>query len=108
MKTYVLPSKPVMDRVCSAQCRSLLEEQFEPVWNDSDDNYNMEQLEAMLVDAEVIITGFGATPMTEQLLSKATRLRYMGHAGGSVKHLLPRSIFDRGIKVFSANPRLAQ
>lgn len=55
-----------------------------------------------LAQAEVLITGWGAAPLTDRHLDAAPRLRYVLHAGGQAAPLLPESASDRGIQASNA------
>lgn len=55
-----------------------------------------------LAEAEVLITGWGAAPLTDRHLDAAPRLRYVLHAGGEAAPLLPASTAERGITVSNA------
>ncbi|WP_051620783.1 hydroxyacid dehydrogenase [Paenibacillus sp. UNC451MF] len=107
MKAYVLPSKPHLQKVCSATCREWLEEYFAPVWNETDEEYTQDQLMEMIADAEVILTSWGSPNFTEEMLARAPKLRYIGHAAGTIKKRIPKQAFSQGISIFSAGPRLA-
>lgn len=55
-----------------------------------------------LADAEVLLTCWGAPPLTEHVLNAAPRLRAVIHAAGSVKHHITDACWERGIAVASA------
>lgn len=55
-----------------------------------------------LAAAEVLVTGWGCPPLTVETLDAAPRLRAVLHTGGSVKYLLPREGWERGLLVSSA------
>ncbi|MEU6482881.1 hydroxyacid dehydrogenase [Streptomyces sp. NPDC046887] len=57
---------------------------------------------AALAEAEVLLTCWGATPLTEAVLDRAPRLRAVVHAAGSVKHHVTEACWERGIVVTSA------
>lgn len=60
------------------------------------------QLPELLAEAEVGLTGWGTPPLTEDMLVRASRLRLIAHTAGSVKRLIPPSIFERGVIVCHA------
>ncbi|MFJ1620198.1 hydroxyacid dehydrogenase [Streptomyces sp. NPDC088190] len=60
------------------------------------------EVAAALAGAEVLFTCWGATPLTEEVLAAAPRLRAVVHAAGSVKHHITDACWDRGIAVTSA------
>jgi phosphoglycerate dehydrogenase-like enzyme len=64
-------------------------------------------LDSLLADADVALTGWGTPPLTEAALGIATRLRLIAHSAGSVKRLIPASVYDRGITVCHASNILA-
>lgn len=57
---------------------------------------------AALADTEVLITGWGCTPLTAEVLDGMPRLRAVLHAAGSVKAHITDAVWDRGLLVSSA------
>ncbi|MFG3346802.1 hydroxyacid dehydrogenase [Streptomyces sp. NPDC048018] len=57
---------------------------------------------AALAEAELLLTCWGATPLTPEVLDRAPRLRAVVHAAGSVKHHITDACWARGIQVTSA------
>ncbi|GLW17501.1 2-hydroxyacid dehydrogenase [Streptomyces sp. NBRC 13847] len=57
---------------------------------------------AALAEAEVLLTCWGAPPLTGAVLAAAPRLRAVVHAAGSVRHHLTGACWERGIAVSSA------
>ncbi|MEW2070144.1 hydroxyacid dehydrogenase [Streptomyces sp. NPDC007346] len=57
---------------------------------------------AALAGAELLITCWGAPPLTPDVLAAAPRLRAVVHAAGSVKHHITPACWERGIQVTSA------
>ncbi|MET9932797.1 MULTISPECIES: hydroxyacid dehydrogenase [unclassified Streptomyces] len=57
---------------------------------------------AALAEAEVLLTCWGATPLTPEVLDRAPRLRVVVHAAGSVKHHVTDACWERGLRVTSA------
>ncbi|WP_395362702.1 hydroxyacid dehydrogenase [Streptomyces sp. YH02] len=55
-----------------------------------------------LAEAEILLTCWGATPLTADILDRAPRLRAVVHAAGSVKHHITEACWDRGLRVTSA------
>ena len=60
------------------------------------------QLPTLLADADACLTGWGSPPLTDEILDAAPKLRLVAHTAGSVKRLVPESIFERGIVVSHA------
>lgn len=107
-KALVLPPASRLNEVCSEECRRLLLEHFNPVWNDTGRDFTMVELEDRIADAEILLTSWGSPVLTEEMLERAPRLRMIGHAAGTVKGRIPEAAFERGIRLFSAAPRIAQ
>jgi phosphoglycerate dehydrogenase-like enzyme len=59
-------------------------------------------LPALLANADAVLTGWGTPPLTEEALAGASRLRLIAHAAGSVKRLVPPSVFQRDVIVCHA------
>ncbi|WP_052489035.1 hydroxyacid dehydrogenase [Streptomyces sp. 150FB] len=57
---------------------------------------------AALAEAELLITCWGAPPLTAAVLDGAPRLRAVVHAAGSVKHHITDACWERGLDVASA------
>ncbi|MGW7412906.1 hydroxyacid dehydrogenase [Streptomyces sp. NPDC054863] len=55
-----------------------------------------------LAGAEVLLTCWGATPLTPEVLARAPKLRAVVHAAGSVKHHITPACWDRGLLVSAA------
>ena len=97
-----LPPVKLAKVILSERAREILEDLGEVIWNDSDRDYTQEELANLLPDAEAVVTSWGSPSFTPELLEKAPKLRIVGHAAGSVKHLMPKEGYDRGIVVLSA------
>ncbi|WP_137993896.1 hydroxyacid dehydrogenase [Streptomyces vilmorinianum] len=57
---------------------------------------------AALAEAEILLTCWGAPPLTAAVLDRAPRLRAVVHAAGSVKHHITEACWERGLAVTSA------
>jgi phosphoglycerate dehydrogenase-like enzyme len=66
------------------------------------------EVAAALAEAEVLLTCWGAPPLTEEVLAAAPRLRAVVHAAGSVKQHITDACWRRGIAVTSAAAANAQ
>lgn len=60
------------------------------------------RLPDLLADADACLTGWGTPPLTEELLTQAPQLRLIAHTAGSVKRLIPPSVFAREVAVCHA------
>uniref|UniRef100_A0AAU2V3J3 Hydroxyacid dehydrogenase n=1 Tax=Streptomyces sp. NBC_00003 TaxID=2903608 RepID=A0AAU2V3J3_9ACTN len=57
---------------------------------------------AALAEARILLTCWGAPPLTRDVLDAAPNLRAVVHAAGSVKHHITDACWERGIAVTSA------
>jgi phosphoglycerate dehydrogenase-like enzyme len=57
---------------------------------------------ALLAEADVLLTGWGCPMIDGAVLDAAPRLRYILHAGGSLKHHVDEACWERGIQVSTA------
>ncbi|MGW6564677.1 hydroxyacid dehydrogenase [Streptomyces sp. NPDC054975] len=55
-----------------------------------------------LAGAELLLTCWGAPPLTAAVLDRAPRLKAVVHAAGSVKHHITQACWERGLAVTSA------
>ncbi|MFJ3900527.1 hydroxyacid dehydrogenase [Streptomyces sp. NPDC090025] len=58
--------------------------------------------DSALAAAELLLTCWGAPPLTADVLDRAPRLKAVVHAAGSVKHHITDACWERGIQVTSA------
>ena len=65
------------------------------------------QAPRLLADAEVLFTGWGAPSLQEAWLDGASRLRLICHCAGSVRGIIPPTVFGRGITLCHAAPIIA-
>lgn len=57
----------------------------------------------LLKGADIAITSWGCPPLDEELLGEASKLRAVIHAAGTVKGIVTQAVWERGIRVSSAN-----
>ncbi|MCL5946903.1 MAG: hydroxyacid dehydrogenase, partial [Chloroflexi bacterium] len=62
---------------------------------------------AALVTADVALTGWGTPLIQESWLDQAPSLRLICHCAGSIRGIIPPSVFTRGIQVAHAAPIIA-
>jgi len=78
------------------------------VWNDTELNWSLEELQDKLRDIDVCICGWGSSEFNETSLKYAHRLKIIAHTGGSASNFITKDIFEKGIKVVSGNWFFAQ
>ncbi|MGI5819211.1 MAG: hydroxyacid dehydrogenase [Armatimonadota bacterium] len=76
--------------------------------NDTGGPLDPEQWAEMVADADAIMTTWGSPPVDETILAKNDKLQIIAHVGGSVAACVPDSVFERGIRVSTANPLMAR
>jgi phosphoglycerate dehydrogenase-like enzyme len=66
-----------------------------------------QQAPALLREAEVILTGWGTPALQEAWLEQAPNLQLICHCAGSVRGIVPPSVFQRGVALAHAAPIIA-
>jgi phosphoglycerate dehydrogenase-like enzyme len=97
-----LPRTGLARDILSERATATLNGLGDVVWNVRDRDYTPEELAELLPGTEAVVTSWGTPVFTPELLAVADSLRIVGHAAGSVKHLMPKEGYDRGITVLSA------
>lgn len=72
----------------------------------SDDLVSPQEAEGLLADADVAITSWGCPQLTEALVKNAPGLGLIVHAGGTVKPIVARELWAKGIRVCCNNDAL--
>lgn len=57
---------------------------------------------ALFADVDAVITSWGTPFIDLETLDSAPRLRFIGHAAGSIRPVLPRAALERGLTVVNA------
>ncbi|HET6739622.1 MAG TPA: hydroxyacid dehydrogenase, partial [Kribbella sp.] len=73
-----------------------------------DDPGAADALRAALPGTDVLITSWGATPLTADVLDHADRLRLIAHSASSVKHFVTDEVFRRGLRITQAGQAMAE
>src|SRR5512133_3445738 len=60
-------------------------------------DWTPDQVRGWIADADAIVTSWGSPRLTPELLDAAPRLKFIGHAAGSVATYVDLSAWDRGI-----------
>jgi phosphoglycerate dehydrogenase-like enzyme len=102
-----LPRTGLSQDILSERARRTLAELGEVIWNERDRDITTEEFAALLPGTDAVVTSWGTPTFTKELLEVADRLAIVGHAAGSVKHLMPKEGYDRGIVVLSASAVIA-
>ncbi len=67
-----------------------------------------EEWAELLANEEAVVTTWGVPRLDETVLAKNSRLRFVGHAAGSVANLVSDELYARGVKVVTANAIMAR
>lgn len=102
-RIVVAPSSARLADVCNDQCRQLIDEHFNPIWNETGRELSAAELADRLPGAAAVLTSWGSPSIADT----PAELRAVAHAAGSIKRLVPRDIFDRDVAVFSGALRIA-
>lgn len=97
-----LPRTGLAKEILSDRARRTLESLGEVVWNEQDRDYSPQEFAGLLPGVKAVVTSWGSPVFTSELLTVADSLQVVGHAAGSVKHLMPKEGYDRDIVVLSA------
>ena len=62
----------------------------------------------LLADADACVTSWEVARLDGDVINAAPNLKAVVHMGGSVKSIVSDSLWNRGIRVFSARPALAE
>ncbi len=77
------------------------------VFNEQAHNPSSPELAGLIPDFDIVLTGWGTPTFTPQVLDAANRLKLVAHTAGSIKKMLPRPVFERGIAVTHAAGAIA-
>lgn len=64
-------------------------------------------VEAIGTQTQFLVTGWDTPALTEQLLDRAPELQLIAHTGGSIRRIVPPSVYGRGIRVTTVSEVLA-
>jgi len=80
----------------------------EVIFNEKSTPLTQQELIGSIKDIDVCITHWECPTFTPEVLSEANRLKLIVHAAGSVADLVTQQVYERGIKVCSANKIMAK
>ena len=78
------------------------------IYNETDTPFTQAQLAKAIEKKDVCITHWDCPSFSEEVLEHADQLKLIVHAAGSVADLVTGQVYDRGIKVCSANTIMAK
>jgi phosphoglycerate dehydrogenase-like enzyme len=109
MRTLITVSKPELKKVLFSEDSIRLLQSFSDVdWVEENVKLTSEELAGMIGGYDACITSWGTPRFTRDVLEKANKLTFIGHAAGTVVPLLDEYVFELPIQVVSANAPLAK
>ncbi|MFH1086122.1 MAG: hydroxyacid dehydrogenase, partial [Chloroflexota bacterium] len=99
--------QPLRGHILTDANRARLESLADVTWNEDGHNWSGEELAARLPGQEVLLGSWGVPKLTAEVLAAADRLKLLAYAAGSVKGFVTDAVFDRGVIVCHAAPRIA-
>ena len=77
-------------------------------FNDTGEDFTQEDMERNINDIDICITHWGCPKFTKEVLDRADKLKLIAHAAGSVAYMVTDHVYDKGIRVCSANSIMAK
>lgn len=103
----ILLPPSLYDVIFSPQAQARLAEIGELTRNQGAGSWTAQELAQRIGDIDAVITGWGSPTFTDEVLENANRLRLVAHSAGTIKKLLPTTVFQRGIAVTHAAAAIA-
>lgn len=109
MKSFISIARgETFDTFFSRANVELTEALGEAVWNGSARRMTAEEVAEKIADCENYVTLWGSPALDSRILDKAPRLKLLTHLGGTVVPFVSEEMWERGIKVISANDYFAE
>ena len=80
----------------------------ETVWNQGEHRMSADEVAEKIGDCENYVTLWGSPRLDAEILKKAPKLKLLTHLGGTVVPFVSDEMWERGIKVISANDYFAE
>ena len=80
----------------------------ETLWHPSEDRITAEGVASRIHDCENYVTLWGSPRLDSEILKNAPNLKLLTHLGGTVVPFVSEELWERGIKVISANDYFAE
>jgi phosphoglycerate dehydrogenase-like enzyme len=106
-RVLVLPTPTLYRELFTPEADAALRDLADVTFSERDGSWSADELAAVIAEYDAVVTGWGSPRFTDDVIEAAGRLRLIAHSAGSVKHLLPPAVFERGIAVTSAAAALA-
>lgn len=90
---------PLFHDLFSSETIDQLKSLAQVTFNDDGRNWDSAEFAEKLSGMDAVITSWGRSPITAEMLKSADSLKLVAHAAGSVKKLLPPEVYERQIAV---------
>ncbi len=94
-------------RLFSARSDAILRGAARVHAHDAETDLTREQLFSQLPNFDAVITGWGTPSFDDSAILAAERLKLIAHSAGTIKHLIPKAVWERGIAVTHAASAMA-
>jgi phosphoglycerate dehydrogenase-like enzyme len=107
MKTLITVTNPDLKRMLfNDETISKLKSFSEVGWLEEGGSYSSADLASIISPYDACITSWGSPKLTAEVLQEAPKLKFIGHAAGSVVSIVNEDVYDRDITVTNANKLL--
>jgi D-3-phosphoglycerate dehydrogenase len=109
LKTLITVSLPELKKlIFNKDAVRKLEEVSKVDWVPEGESYGPKELMRDIGEYDICITSWDSPKITSEVLEKAPKLKFVGHAAGSVYNIVEPCVFEKGITVVNANYALAK
>ena len=109
MKILVtLPTGHMMESFAPEMVTKRLNQMAEVEYNPYDRDFTPEELRERLMGKDAVITGWGTSKLTQEVLEGNDTLKIICHTGGTVTPIVDDYAYNKGIKVLSGNQVYAE
>lgn len=104
MNILVTLSEKVKETFLTPEITERIEQTGNVTWISGDPPYFTEEvLREHIKGIDICITGWGIPRFSARVLENADRLKLVAHTAGSVANLVSDELYEKGIRVVSAN-----
>lgn len=96
------------DTFLTAENVAFLETLGTLTWNNTEEYLNAEQMCDALENIDVLVCGWGTPKLTDEVLSKANRLKLVAYVAGSVANVVSEAMYSREIRIVCGNEAFAR
>ncbi len=106
---FMNPGRQALDWFYRGRSRQRAEELGWDIWvNQREEPIERAEWAEIIADAEALLTTWGSPRVDDELLAGNDSLQIIGHVGGSVAPYIADEVFDRGVRVCTANTFMAR